>query len=663
MVQLENIGVAFQGKYLFRNLTWHVGDGDRVGLVGPNGSGKTTVLRIICGQLSPEEGRVNLTRGTRFGYLPQEEVAVRGRTLFEEATSALASVTRLREEQEKIEKALESGVDDPQDSARLLKRYGQLQEEFEKRDGYLVTAQTGTVLSGLGFRKHEWGKMTEEFSGGWQMRIALAKILLSRPDVLLLDEPTNHLDLESMTWLEEYLDSFEGTILVVSHDGYFMDRIAHSTAELELGKLTQYPKNYTAYLLEKERRRESLLAARKLQQERIEQLERFIERFKAKASKASQAKSKMKMLEKMERVEGLQEAKSMRFQFPPAARCARRALELMGVSKVYDENPVFEGINLLVERGDRIAVVGINGAGKSTLLRVMSGLESPSSGERKVGGNVNIEYFSQQSAEMLDLDRTVLEEVEAAAPDRLVGSLRGFLGAFLFSGDDVFKRVKVLSGGEKCRLAIAKILLASANLLLLDEPTNHLDQRGRDVFEQALAEYKGAFVLVTHDRYLIDRLAKKVLLIKDGSGKIYLGNYTDYLWKRKQEEGKHAAKKGQSDEATATLAGRSLGKVPARGKRAKRADRKEEKRRQALERQKAYEKKKAARAVEEEIEMHESKIAEIEKMLSDPETYRDEQLVKDLVYKDRDLREKLETLYEELDDILSTSLNTPDHTR
>ncbi|MFQ5906361.1 MAG: ATP-binding cassette domain-containing protein, partial [bacterium] len=599
-----------------------------------NGAGKTTILRIICGQLAPEGGRVNLTRGTTFGYLPQEQVAVRGRTLVEEAMSALESVIRLREEQEKIEKALEKGFGDREDSARLLRKYGRLQEEFEKGDGYSVRTKVENVLSGLGFAKSDWDKMTEEFSGGWQMRIALARILLSRPNVLLLDEPTNHLDLESMTWLEDYLDSFEGTIVVVSHDRYFMDRIARSTAELEFGKLTRYPMSYTAYLVEKERRRESLVAARKHQQERIEQLERFIERFKAKASKASQARSRMKMLEKMERIELPQEAKSLSFQFPPAPRCARRALELVSVSKAYGKNPVFEDVNLLVERKDRIAVIGINGAGKSTLLRIMSGMESPSCGERKIGGKVNIQYFSQRTAEMLDLDRTVLEEVEATAPDRSVGSLRGLLGGFLFSGDDVFKKVRVLSGGEKCRLAIAKILLASSNLLLLDEPTNHLDQRGRDLLEQALAEYKGAFVLVTHDRYLIDRLVRKILLIENGSVKTYLGNYTDYLWKRRGGEKKYEVRSRRD-------------KKPAR------AARKEQKRRQAVERQKAYEKKKATRAVEEEIETHEQRIVEIEKILSDPETYKNEEVVKDLVYEDRDLREKLGVLYEKLDKMIS----------
>jgi len=467
------------------------------------------------------------------------------------------------------------------------------------------------------------------------MRIALAKILLSKPYVLLLDEPTNHLDLESMTWLEDYLDSFEGTIVVVSHDRYFMDRITNKTTELESGKLTQYSTNYTGYLGEKAKRQERIQAALKHQEERIEQLERFIERFKAKASKASQAKSKMKILEKMKKIEQLKETKLVHFKFPPSPRCARRALELKNVSKVYGEQKVLEDVEILVERGDRIAVVGVNGAGKSTLLRIMSGSEAPSSGERKLGQSVVVRYFSQQTADMLDLDRTVLEEVESVAPDKPVQNLRRLLGAFLFSGEDVFKKVRVLSGGEKCRLAIAKILLTSANLLILDEPTNHLDQRGKEVFEQALAEYTGAFVLVTHDRYLIDRLSKKVFLVKGGSVKTYLGNYTDYLWKLKQEEPEWSEARSTED------------------KEARKAGRKEEKRREAMERQKVYERKKRARPVEDEIEACEVKVAEIETMLSSAETYKDEQLIRELVYKDKELREKLELLYEKLGTILS----------
>ena len=635
MVHLENIGVAFQGTYLFRNLTWHIGDGERIGLVGPNGAGKTTILKVMCGQLTPDEGRANLTKGTRFGYLPQEEVAVRGRTLYQEAASVFGSVEDLREEQKQIERVLEGMSSAPEDSSKLLEKYGHLQDQFEKRGGYEIRTRTETVLSGLGFARNEWDRMTESFSGGWQMRIALAKILLSRPDVLLLDEPTNHLDLESLTWLEDYLDSFEGTVVVVSHDRYFMDRAANKTTELESGKLTQYPMNYTGYLIEKVKRQERIQTALKRQEERIEQLERFIERFKAKASKASQARSKMKILEKMKKIEHLPETRLIHYTFPPAPRCARRALELISVSKAYGEQKVFEDVGILVERGDRIAVVGVNGAGKSTLLRIMSGTEPPSSGERKLGQNVVVRYFSQQTADMLDPERTVLEEVESAAPDKSVQNLRRLLGAFLFSGDDVFKQVRVLSGGEKCRLAIAKILLTSANFLILDEPTNHLDQRGKEVFEQALSEYTGAFVLVTHDRYLIDRLAKKVFLVKGGSVKTYIGNYTDYLWISKQEEAEKYEVQSTKEEGS------------------KRAERREEKRREAIERQKVYEKKKKARPVEEEIETVEARVAEIETMLSNPETYKDEQLIRELVYEDKDLRDKLDQLYEKLETILS----------
>jgi ATP-binding cassette subfamily F protein 3 len=631
VVQLESIGVAFLGKYLFRNLTLHISDGDRVGLVGPNGAGKTTLLRVICSHLTPDEGKINLTKGTEFGYLPQEEVAVRGRTLYDEALSALGSVIKLRDEQTEIEKALDSGTLAADESHRLLKRYGELQEEFERKDGYSIRARTESILDGLGFKKDEWNKMSEDFSGGWQMRIALAKILLSNPDVLLFDEPTNHLDLESMTWLEEYLDSFSGTIVVVSHDRYFMDRIARKTVELELGKLTPYNMNYSAYLEDKEKREANLFEAQRRQQERIEQLEKFIRRYKVQAAKVAQAKSREKVLEKMERIDVLPTPKSMHFRFPPAPRCARRALALSGVSKSYGTNRVLENVNFTVERGDRIAVAGVNGAGKSTLLKMIAGVEPPTTGERVVGEKVAIQYFSQQTADMLDLDRTVLEEVESAAPDALQQELRGLLGAFLFSGDDVFKKVRVLSGGEKCRLAIAKTLLTPSNVLILDEPTNHLDQRGRDVFEKALADYKGAFVLVTHDRYLIDRLAKKVILVKGGGIREYLGNYTDYLWMAKED--RPVEKKARPEEK----------------KEPDKPSRKDEKRKEALERQKAYEKKMTARAVEDKIEAVEARVTEIENTLSDAGVYKDEKRVKELVYEDRDLREKLEGLYKKLE--------------
>jgi len=635
MVQLENVGVAFRGEYLFRNLTWHLRDGERAGLVGPNGAGKTTLLRILSGLITPDEGTITMTKGTTFGYLPQEEVTMGGVTLYEEVLSARGGVVGLRDEQERIEAELLYAQDGSDEAAALLKRYGELQEEFERRDGYSLKAEVESVLFGLGFREGELKKRTEEFSGGWQMRIALAKLLLENPNVLLLDEPTNHLDLESMTWLEDYLDRYDGTIVTVSHDRYFMDRVAETTAELESGKLSMFPVNYTAYLEEKTRRFESLAVEQKHQQERIEQLERFIERFKAKASKAAQARSKKKALARIERIEMGQGGKALRFEFPAAPRCARRALELIGARKVYGQSEVLRDVDLIVEREDRIAVVGVNGAGKSTLLRILAGAEPLSSGERKSGVKVSLQYFSQRTAEMLSPEKTILEEVESVAPERTVQELRGLLGSFLFSGDDVNKRVRVLSGGEKCRLALAKSMLTPANVLLLDEPANHLDESGRAVFEDALGQYKGAFVIVSHDRYLVDRLARKILLVKDGSIKEYLGNYTDYLWKSSRE----GVEKRNGPETAP--------------KRSQREERKEEKRREARMRQKAYEKKKAVRRVELEIESLEGRAREIEKTLSDPEIYRDGDRVKDLVYEDRELREKLGPLYEKLEAALA----------
>ncbi len=622
MVKLHDIGVNFGGDFLFRGLSWHIADQDRVGLVGRNGTGKTTLLRVIAGITRPDEGEATSSKGTTFGYLPQEEVTLRGKSLWSEAMASLEPVLKLRNEQQHIERILESCASRNSRTERLLKRYSELQERFEDSEGYSLEVKVKKVLQGLGFKPEEWHRPTDTFSGGWQMRIALAKLLLASPDVLLLDEPTNHLDIESMRWLEEYLDDFPGVLVIVSHDRYFMDRVVSRISELENGSLSTYVANFSAYLVEKEKRREALLAAHKNQQKKIAQMRVFIERFRANQSKAQLVKSREKMLEKMEKITLPSRPKPVRFSFPKSPRCGRRVLELRGVQKSYGENVVFENVDLLIERGDRIAVLGVNGAGKSTLLRIMAGVEPASRGNLYTDHKVLLHYFAQITADQLSPDHTVLGELEDVAHPEMRSQLRNLLGRFLFFGDAVFKQVKVLSGGEKARLAIAKSLLSPSNLLLLDEPTNHLDLQGREVLGSALKAYDGTIVLVTHDRHLIDQIANKVVEIEDGRVRTYLGNYSDYSYRKAREIA----------EASPVEEPRRMGK-------------KDRRRLRARERAEESGRLKEMARLESLIEERESRLSELNTLLSDPKLYSDGMRVRSLVIEHRAARAELEGLY------------------
>ena len=624
MVQLRDIGVNFGGEFLFRNLSWHVGDGDRIGLVGRNGVGKTTLLKVTAGLLMPDEGEVGSAKGMTFGYLPQEEVVLKGKTVWAEAMANLEGITGLRSEQEQIERLLESSHSQDSRLARLLRRYGELQERYENSEGYTLQVKVEKVLEGLGFASRDWHRPTETFSGGWQMRIALAKLLLAEPDVLLLDEPTNYLDIESMTWLEGYLADFPGAVVMVSHDRYFMDRVVNRISELEEGVLSDYSTDFSGYLFEKEGRRKVLLAAYKNQQKKIAQIQAFIERFRANQSKARLVKSREKTLEKLDRIIVPPKLKSIRFSFPPVPRCGRRALELKRVKKAYEGQVVFEGVDLLVEKGDRVAVVGVNGAGKSTLLRILAGVESPIEGERCADDRLLLQYFAQHTQDMLNPKKTVLGELEEIAPEGMRPQLRSLLGRFLFSGDSVFKLVKVLSGGEKARLAIAKVLLSPSNLLLLDEPTNHLDWQGREVLERAIKAYEGAVVLVTHDRHLIDQVASKIVEIENGRAKTYLGNYRDYSYRKERE--------------TAEV-------LPA--EEPQRIGKKEERKLRAKERAEKSSRLREMARLESLIEEKESRLSELETLLSDPELYSDGSRVRTLVLEQRALKGELQELYRE----------------
>ena len=531
MLQLKNLTKDFAGTPLFTGITWHLRKGERVGLVGDNGAGKSTLMRIIAGQVEPTNGQVQLSRGGTVGYLPQDGIVTRDRSLFAEAMSALAELQTLEREIHELTERLatEPAADPAHDD--LLHRLGDLQEEFRLKGGYAMEAAVGEVLRGLGFAPEDWERDCAEFSGGWQMRIALARLLLQKPTVLLLDEPTNHLDIEARNWLEEYLQSYPFSVMLVSHDRFFLDTVCQRISEVWNGTLSDYHCSYSRYLDEREERVGALREAKRRQDEEVQRLEEFINRFRYNAQKASLVQSRVKQLEKIERLVLPPERKRIRFRFPEPPKSGRVVMELRGVTRAYGPKVVLDGVELIVEQGERIALVGHNGAGKSTLMGVLAGRPFQA-GERIVGHQVIIDYFAQDQGTELEQSRTVYEEILADAPYDTVPRLRDLLGAFLFSGDDIHKPVAVLSGGERNRLALAKMLLRPANLLLMDEPTNHLDLFSKDMLLDALRTFGGTVVFVSHDRHFIDGLASRVVEVEGGRLTSYLGNYEDYLAKK-----------------------------------------------------------------------------------------------------------------------------------
>jgi ATP-binding cassette subfamily F protein 3 len=524
MIQLDAVAKAYGGQALFHDLTWRITARERIGLVGPNGAGKTTLCRILAGVEEPDAGRVHRDRGTTIGYLPQEVAATRTGSILGEALGGFTEVWDVERAMTEVAAALASAPSDA-----LTTRYGELQHRFEALGGYRLETEAKTILGGLGFREADLERPLAEFSGGWRMRAALARLLLLRPSLLLLDEPTNHLDLESLAWLETYLTEYDGAVVVVAHDRYFLNRMVTAIAELGPDGLGLYTGDYDDYLVEREARRALREAQARNQQKRVAEVERFIERFRYKATKARQVQSRVKMLERMERIELAAEARQIRLHFPPPPRTGRRVASLRSVHKAYGDHVVYAGIDLDVERGDRLALVGVNGAGKSTLLRILAGVLDFQQGERVLGTHVTSHYYAQHQLDALDPARTVLEEMEAAAPESARTRLRTILGAFLFSGDAVDKKVAVLSGGEKARVALARMLVHPPPLLCLDEPTNHLDLASRERVEAALDEFPGTIVFISHDRYFINRLATKVVEVADGRLTVHPGNYDDYL--------------------------------------------------------------------------------------------------------------------------------------
>ncbi len=537
MIQLSQAGKRFGPKILFQDLDWLITPHDRVGLVGANGTGKTTLLKALAGIESLDYGSITRQRGIQCGYLPQDGLSLSGHTVFAECLSVFSDVHQMQREQEELAHRMGEVDHASSEYQQIAERFHRIQAEIHARDGYSIEAEVGTVLNGLGFKKEDWERRTEEFSGGWQMRIALAKLLLQKPNLLLLDEPTNHLDLETRNWLEQYLAEYPNAYVLISHDRYFLDVTVKKTAEIWNKQVTFYSGNYEKYLAQKAERRAQLEAAYRNQKEKTDQLEAFISRFRYQATKAKQVQSRIKELERMEKIEIPPEEKAIHFTFPQPRSSGRLVAEAKNLAKSYGPKHVFSGGDFVIERGDRIALVGVNGAGKSTLIKLLAGSEQPTAGELRLGHNVDVDYFAQDQYKALDPQARMLDDLFEAAPRSTQTELRNLLGCFLFSEDDVFKTIGVLSGGERNRYALARMLLHPSNFLLLDEPTNHLDLRAKDVLLDAMQKFTGTVVFVSHDRYFIDKLATRIFEIGDGRIEVFPGNYEDYLWRKEGKPG------------------------------------------------------------------------------------------------------------------------------
>src|SRR5579871_1302613 len=605
MIQLQKAGKRFGHKLLFEDCDWLITPKERTGLVGANGTGKTTLLKILCGLETLDYGDISFTKGVTRGYLPQDGLSLRGRTIFAECMSVFAGLREMEKELEGLHQSLAELDPGSPEYAAAADRMHTIDTEFRNRDGYAIEAQVGTVLDGLGFRKEDWTRYTEEFSGGWQMRIALGKLLLARPNLLLLDEPTNHLDLETRNWLEQYLLAYPFAYVLISHDRYFLDVTVDRIAEIWNKHVHFYSGNYEKYVAQKQERRDTLLAAYKNQRERIEQLEAFINRFRYQATKAKQVQSRIKELEKIERIEIPPDEETIHFKFPQPKPSGRVVAEFRNVSKSYGEKFVFGKANFLIERGDRVALVGVNGAGKSTLIKILAGAEPVSTGEYTLGHNAEPDYFAQDQYKELDPDARMIDDLSTVAPRASTTELRNLLGSFLFSGDDVFKQIGVLSGGERNRYALARMLLKPSNFMLLDEPTNHLDMRAKDVLLNALKDFSGTVVFVSHDRYFIDNLATRVFEVGDGKVTPFPGNYEDYLWRKEgvpqQDGARNGTAPSPAPEPKPHLVAKSAASPPPQDEKSRR-----------LNPIKLRQMKDRARAIEDEITRLEVEIADLQ---------------------------------------------------
>jgi ATP-binding cassette subfamily F protein 3 len=637
MFSITNLDIQYGEKHLFKDISARINDNDRIGLVGVNGAGKSTLLKILCNIIETDRGVVSRAKRATVAYLPQEATALdSGRTIYQEAESAFAEALVLQDDLEEVNRQLAAVVPESSEFSILLKQQGDLQQRLDRTDIFRVQSQIEKVLMGLGFGVADFDRPSSSLSGGWLMRLMLAKLLLAKPDLLLLDEPTNHLDLDSLTWLENFLLSYDGGLVIISHDRTFLDQVTMSTWELSLGRLTVFKGNYSKYVEDKDLRMQVDRAAYDNQQAQIRQTMRFVQRFRAKSTKAKQVQSRLKQLSKMERIELAESEQQMFFNFPPAAPSGRLVLDIDNLGKNFGDNLVFSEIKLELQRGDKMAVVGVNGAGKSTLMRILAGLEKKDKGKVRQGYNVKISYFGQHQAQELAPGLTVMETLSAVGGDMTTTQIRSLLGAFLFRGEEVDKKVQVLSGGEKSRLALAKMIVQPANLLILDEPTNHLDMTSQEVLQEAMVQYDGSIIIVSHNRHFVNRFVNKVLEIKDNKGTIFDGNIEDYLYKMQNQQD---AVEHSEDAGSVTALSDKNGKLKGKAARQEQAKIRQEKSRQL----KPY--KKEVEQVEKEINTLEIRKKELGQRLADPELYKDETAFAECSKEYKSIERRLERQY------------------
>ena len=667
MIQLTDVSLSFGGTSIFDGLSWTITpQGHRIGLIGPNGAGKTTLLKVIAGEQPVDEGRVELG-STSVGYLEQDiQEMPSDRSVRQEALRAFDDVLEMERKEEKITQQLSEATDyESEGYEKLLDRLQRVQEQLNAREAHRIRPQADATLTGLGFDPDDLDRPLRTFSGGWRMRVALAKLLLQRPDVLLLDEPTNHLDIDSIDWLEGYLKNYPGTVIIVSHDRYFLDRMVTDTAELTRGRIALYDGNYSYYLEARKERREQWRNAYENQQKRIKEIEEFISRFRYNASKASQVQSRIKKLEKMDRIpEPPSDEATITFRFPEPRRSGRVVMEMTEFSKTYEseEGPVevFDAAGpLTIERGDKIALVGPNGAGKSTLARILGGNEA-FEGDRSIGHNVDMGFFAQHQADTLDPSQTVLDAVREVSPGTDETELRTLLGTFLFRGDDVFKHVRVLSGGERSRVALARTLLSPANFLILDEPTNHLDIQSKQVLIEALQQYGGTFVIVSHDRHFLDEVVEEVWRVGHGGVRTFLGNYSEYRWQVEEgtvsafdefaaseaPPGTTTSSNGTSGSSSSNSSSNSSGRTSANTSSSQRNGSAGSDTDDSLSYLNSYQVKKKLEETEAAILEKEERQEELESAMADPDAYSDGGRARELSREYNALKEDLAALYD-----------------
>ena len=642
MLAINQLSIQFGLKHLFKNVSVRIHPGEKIGLVGVNGAGKSTLLKIMAQVKHVDDGILTRSKNISIGYLPQEITSfVPGRTLFEEAQTAFAEALALQKELDQVNQALGQVPPEHPEFPDLLHSQGELQHRLDQSDIFTMESQIERILLGLGFSPSDFGKDSISFSGGWLMRLMLAKILLAKPDLLLLDEPTNHLDIESLTWLEEFLINHRGAMVIISHDRAFLDNLTTVTWELSLGELTVYKGNYSKYLREKENRMIIKRAAYENQQAMIQQTMRFVDRFRSKSTKASQVQSRLKQLDKIEMIELDEKESTIAFRFPPSPPSGRTVLEIEKLSKQFDGQMVFRDLSFTLQRGEKLAVLGVNGAGKSTLVKILAGLVTPDGGAIRFGHNVTISYFGQHQAQELDPRYTVLETLSQVDNELSVTQTRSLLGAFLFRGDDVDKKVAVLSGGEKSRVALAKMIATPANLLILDEPTNHLDIVSQEVLQEAMRQYDGSIIVVSHNRYFINSFVDKVLEIKGGHGTIFDGNIDYYLHKTHVEAVSPPPKTAATSKTEPGAQGQ--GKQAKKGKESRKV---QAELRQQKNREITPLKKIVARS-EQEIEQLETRKTQLEQAMADPELYKDQDRFAELNNEYTALGRKLKRTYAE----------------